>query len=121
MIADEQTHALPEDAEAVERFAHFFGYESRAAFAKDLLGHLNIVQGHYGKLFEGDPTGTAKLPEVNYGAGPDDPRLLDHLATLGFKKPVVVAGTRAAMDGRRLSRAAQGGDAKPPSSNSSPA
>src|SRR5215216_7550126 len=30
MIADEQTHG----AEAVERFANFFGYESRAAFAK---------------------------------------------------------------------------------------
>ena len=93
MIADEQTHALPEDAEAVERFANFFGYESRAAFAKDLLGHLNIVQGHYGKLFEGDPTGTVKLPQVNYAAGPEDARLLDHLATLGFKKPVAVAGT----------------------------
>ena len=93
MIADEQTHALPEEPEAVERFAHFFGYDSRAAFAKDLLGHLNIVQGHYGKLFEGDPVGSAKLPEINYGAGPEDPRLLDHLATLGFKKPVMVAGT----------------------------
>ncbi len=93
MIADEQTHSLPDDAEAVERFANFFGYESRSAFAKDLLGHLNIVQGHYGKLFEGDPTGTAKLPEVNYAAGPEDARLLDHLANLGFKKPVAVAGT----------------------------
>ena len=71
----------------------FFGYDSRAAFASDLLGHLNIVQGHYGKLFEGDPTGTAKLPAVDYGAGPDDPRLLEHLATLGFKKPVMVAET----------------------------
>jgi glutamate-ammonia-ligase adenylyltransferase len=93
MIADEQTHALPDNAEAVERFAHFFGYESQAAFAKDLLDHLNIVQGHYSKLFEGDPTGSAKLPEANYGAGPEDPRLLDHLTTLGFKKPVVVAKT----------------------------
>jgi glutamate-ammonia-ligase adenylyltransferase len=93
MIADEQTHALPEDAEAVERFAHFFGYDSRAAFARDLLGHLNIVQGHYSKLFEGDPTGTVKLPDINYGAGPDDPRLIAHLATLGFKKPVMVAKT----------------------------
>ena len=55
MMADEQTHALPEDSEAVERFARFFGYESRAAFAADLFGHLNIVQGHYAKLFEGDP------------------------------------------------------------------
>lgn len=93
MIADEQTHALPEDAEAVERFANFFGYESRAAFAKDLLGHLNIVQGHYGKLFEGDSAGTVKLPRLNYAGGPEDARLLDHLTTLGFKKPVAVAGT----------------------------
>lgn len=93
MIADEQTHALPGEPEAVERFANFFGYESRAAFARDLLGHLNIVQGHYGKLFEGDPTGTVKLPDVNYGAGAEDQRLLDHLATLGFKKPVMVAKT----------------------------
>ena len=93
MVADEQTHALPDDAEAMERFANFFGYASRAAFANDLLGHLNVVQGHYGKLFEGDPTGTEKLPAADYGAGPDDPRLLEHLATLGFKKPVVVAKT----------------------------
>ena len=93
MVADEQTHALPEEPEAVERFAHFFGYQSREAFARDLLGHLNIVQGHYGKLFEGDPTGTVRLPDVNYGAGPEDTRLIAHLATLGFKKPVMVAKT----------------------------
>jgi [glutamine synthetase] adenylyltransferase / [glutamine synthetase]-adenylyl-L-tyrosine phosphorylase len=93
MVADEQTHSLPDEAEAVERFACFLGYDDRAAFAKDLLGHLNVVQGHYSKLFEGDPTGTAKLPEVDYGAGPEDKRLLDHLAAHGFKEPVVVAQT----------------------------
>jgi [glutamine synthetase] adenylyltransferase / [glutamine synthetase]-adenylyl-L-tyrosine phosphorylase len=93
MVADEQTHTLPDDAAAVERFARFFGYDSREAFARDLLGHLNVVQGHYGKLFEGDPTGTAKLPAADYRAGPDDPRLLEHLATLGFKQPVMVAQT----------------------------
>ena len=80
-------------SEAVEQFARFFGYENRAAFASDLLGHLNVVQGHYAKLFEGDPTGTAKLPEVDYAAGPDDPRLIEHLASLGFKKPIMVAQT----------------------------
>jgi glutamate-ammonia-ligase adenylyltransferase len=94
MMGDEQTHALPDDADAVERFAQFFGYEGRGAFAEDLLRHLNIVQGHYAKLFEGDePTGTAKLPNVDYGAGPEDTRLLDHLATLGFRKPLLVART----------------------------
>src|SRR5256886_45900 len=91
MVADEQTHTLPDHVEAVEGFAAFFGYHSRAAFAKDLLGHLDVVQGHYGKLFEGDPTGTVKLPAVDYSAGPEDPRLLEHLATLGFKQPVRVA------------------------------
>src|SRR6202023_1500897 len=93
MMGDEQTHALPDDAGAVERFACFFGYDGRAAFARDLLGHLNIVQGHYGKLFEGDPAGTAQLPAVDYSAGPDDPRLIEHLVTLGFKKPTMVAKT----------------------------
>src|SRR5882762_2614355 len=86
MVADEQTHTLPDGVEAMERFARFFGYDSRAAFAKDLLGHLNVVQGHYEKLFEGDPTGTVQLPAVDFRAGPEDARLLDHLATLGFKK-----------------------------------
>src|SRR5665213_3459663 len=93
MVADEQTHALPDDSEAVGRFAAFLGYDSRAAFASDLLGHLNVVQGHYGKLFEGDPTGTAQLPAADYSAGPDDPRLIEHLAVLGFKKPAMVADT----------------------------
>ncbi|MCO5129822.1 MAG: bifunctional [glutamine synthetase] adenylyltransferase/[glutamine synthetase]-adenylyl-L-tyrosine phosphorylase [Xanthobacteraceae bacterium] len=93
MIADEQTHALPEDRDAVERFAFFFGYDSRAAFARDLLAHLNCVQGHYSKLFEGDPAGTAKLPDVDYRAGPDDPRVVKRLADLGFAKPLMVAST----------------------------
>ncbi|WP_375411205.1 bifunctional [glutamine synthetase] adenylyltransferase/[glutamine synthetase]-adenylyl-L-tyrosine phosphorylase [uncultured Bradyrhizobium sp.] len=93
MIADEQTHTLPEQVEAVERFARFFSYDSRDAFAKDLLGHLNVVRGHYEKLFEGDPAGTVKLPALDYGAGPADKRLLELLATLGFKKPVMVAET----------------------------
>jgi glutamate-ammonia-ligase adenylyltransferase len=53
MVADEQTHALPDDAEAMERFAAFFGYASRAAFASDCWAS----QRRRGTtaLFEGDP------------------------------------------------------------------
>lgn len=91
MVADEQTQTLPETADGVDRFARFFGYESRDAFASDLLGHLNRVQGHYAKLFEGDPAGTAKLPDVDYGAGPDDQRLISYLFSLGFKNPKMLA------------------------------
>ncbi|CAN5430506.1 bifunctional [glutamine synthetase] adenylyltransferase/[glutamine synthetase]-adenylyl-L-tyrosine phosphorylase [soil metagenome] len=93
MVADEQTHTLPDEAEAVERFARFFGYDDRATFAKDLLAHLNCVQNHYSRLFEGDQTGAEKLPDVDYGAGAEDKRLLDYLLTLGFKKPRMVAET----------------------------
>ncbi|BAM90854.1 glutamate-ammonia-ligase adenylyltransferase [Bradyrhizobium oligotrophicum S58] len=93
MMADEQIHSLPDDVEGVSRFACFFGYESRERFAADLLFELNVVQGHYARLFEGDPTGTVSLPAVNYGAGPDEPRLMEHLAGLGFRDPVMVAKT----------------------------
>jgi glutamate-ammonia-ligase adenylyltransferase len=93
MVADEQTHSLPDEVEAVERFARFFGYGDRAAFANDLLVHLNCVQNHYSRLFEGDPAGTEKLPDINYSAGADDKRLLEYLLTLGFKKPKIVAET----------------------------
>jgi glutamate-ammonia-ligase adenylyltransferase len=90
MIADEQTHSLPEDPEAMERFARFFGYADRAAFAADLVHHLDRVQEHYSRLFEGDPAGTVSLPKVDFGAGPDDPRLLEHLMKLGFRSPRMV-------------------------------
>jgi glutamate-ammonia-ligase adenylyltransferase len=92
MVADEQTHSIPEEVEAVEAFAHFLGYDSRETFARDLLAKLNIVQAHYSKLFEGDdPTGTVKLPPVDFGAGAEDQRLINHLATMGFKEPGKVA------------------------------
>ncbi|MBR1222605.1 bifunctional [glutamine synthetase] adenylyltransferase/[glutamine synthetase]-adenylyl-L-tyrosine phosphorylase [Bradyrhizobium sp. U87765 SZCCT0131] len=93
MIADEQTHTLPEEPEAIARFARFFGYESRDHFSRDLLAQLNIVQGHYSKLFEGDPAASVTAPAVNYGAGPEDARLLERLLSLGFKSPRMVAGT----------------------------
>ncbi|MGM4921737.1 bifunctional [glutamine synthetase] adenylyltransferase/[glutamine synthetase]-adenylyl-L-tyrosine phosphorylase [Tardiphaga sp. 804_B3_N1_9] len=93
MVADEQTHSLPDDVGAMERFARFFGYGSREAFASDLLGHLNCVQGHYGRLFEGDPTDNVHLPAVDYKAGATDQRLLEHFTKLGFRKPAMVAET----------------------------
>jgi [glutamine synthetase] adenylyltransferase / [glutamine synthetase]-adenylyl-L-tyrosine phosphorylase len=33
------------------------------------------------------------LPDVDYSGGPDNPKLLAHLAAFGFKKPVMVAKT----------------------------
>lgn len=91
MIADEQTHSLPEEPEAVERFARFFGYESRDAFSADLVGHLGRVQEHYSRLFESEPAAAAAQPAIDFAAGPDDMHLLGHLLKLGFKQPRMVA------------------------------
>lgn len=93
MVADEQTHVLPDTIDAMERFARFLGYRDRSSFARDLLAHLACVQGHYARLFEGDPTGTVQLPLLDHGAGPDDPRLLAHYTALGFRQPIMVAAT----------------------------
>lgn len=92
MVADEQTHALPDSVEGVEGFARFLGYEDRAAFARDLVGHLERVQGHYGKLFEGD--GAAPHTQaIDYEAGAADAATLAHFARLGFRQPVKAAQT----------------------------
>ena len=52
MVADDQTHTLPTDREALERFARFAGFKDRDAFAEVLVGHLRTVQRHYARLFE---------------------------------------------------------------------
>jgi glutamate-ammonia-ligase adenylyltransferase len=93
MVADEQTHTLPEEAEAVERFARFLGFAGRDAFAEALLGHLRCVQRHYSKLFEDEGTTASALPKFDFRRGADDARLLEHVAALGFKQPAAVAET----------------------------
>jgi len=79
MVADEQTHTLPEQAEDMARFARFLGFADRNAFADALLAQLARVQNHYGKLFEAEVQ-PPNLPVVDYGRGPDDVALVERLA-----------------------------------------
>ncbi|TAK49766.1 MAG: bifunctional [glutamine synthetase] adenylyltransferase/[glutamine synthetase]-adenylyl-L-tyrosine phosphorylase [Xanthobacteraceae bacterium] len=95
MMADEQTHTLPEDHDEVDRYAHFLGFAGRDAFAAVLLGHLNRVQGHYARLFEAVPDKAPTTPDLDYTCGPGDIRLVEYLSSLGFKQPVHAAGTIA--------------------------
>lgn len=91
MVADEQTHTLPEDAEAMVRFARFLGFADRDAFALELVGRLRRVQTHYSKLFEGEAARAPGLPVPDYERGPDDVALIDQLASRGFKQPAAAA------------------------------
>ncbi len=89
MIADEQTHTLPADPAALDRFARFLGFAGRDRFADALLGHMRKVQGHYARLFE--DAGKGERLRLEFPDGADDPRTLDALVGLGFKNPLEIS------------------------------
>jgi glutamate-ammonia-ligase adenylyltransferase len=89
MIADEQTHTLPEDREGLEAFARFLGFKNRDAFAGILLAHLRAVERHYVKLFEGASSLLAQQQNLSFALEDGEiPReTLDRLSELGFRQP----------------------------------
>ena len=72
MVADEQTHTLPSDPEALDRFARFAGFDGRDALAETLLDHLRKVQRHYARLFEDDAERTGTAPALTFPEDADD-------------------------------------------------
>ncbi len=87
MVADEQTHTLPAEPAALDRFARFFGARGRDEFAATLVGHLRRVQAHYGRLFEDAPPLAAIEGRFLFPADADDRETLETLARLGFRDP----------------------------------
>lgn len=90
MIDDQQTHTLPKEGPKLDALATFLGYETTAAFASDLLGHLTRVEKHYAELFEEAPQLGGPGDLVFTGAE-DDPATLETLRKLGFQEPSKVA------------------------------
>ena len=90
MIADKQTHALPEHRDRLERFAAFMGYADADALAKALRGQLETVERHYAALFESsiDLGGSRALV---FTGTEDDPATIATLAEMGFARPEAVA------------------------------
>ncbi len=100
MVNDEQTHSLPESEEGVADIAVFMGFESAAAFSDELLGHLGVVEGWFGALFE-DKLAAASAEELVFPDGDDDPGTLEALARMGFDEPRrVSAAVRGWLGGR---------------------
>jgi glutamate-ammonia-ligase adenylyltransferase len=88
MVADEQTHTLPEDPAALGRFARFLGMSGREEFAAELTQHLLRVQTHYAHLFEDAPVLAAISRRLVFPADADDRETLDTLAGMGFRQPL---------------------------------
>ncbi len=87
MIADEQTHMLPEDDENFLRVAHMMGYEDGEAFANDFREALKTVETHYAALFEQAQELTGEAGNLVFTGDVDDPDTLKTLAEFGFERP----------------------------------
>lgn len=93
MVADRQTHRLPEAPEELARIASFMGYDSTAAFAEALTAHQRRVQGHYAKLFEAAPqlSSSESSGSLVFTGVDDDPETMATLRQMGFRDPSSIA------------------------------
>ena len=94
MVADAQTHDMPETAEGMIRIAGFLGLRNVDDLRAELLRRLSIVAGHYADLFEEDAPLTA-LGEVDgslvFTGVENDPETLRTLERMGFTDPAAVS------------------------------
>ncbi|MBD0274442.1 MAG: bifunctional [glutamine synthetase] adenylyltransferase/[glutamine synthetase]-adenylyl-L-tyrosine phosphorylase, partial [Acetobacteraceae bacterium] len=95
MVADRQTHRLPEDEGGLARISAFMGFGSTEAFGAALLGHFERVQAAYAGLFEDAPAlSGAAAAEVRDAGGnlvftgtENDPDTTATLRRMGFRDP----------------------------------
>lgn len=90
MVADEQTHDMPDTREGLERFAHFAGFESGGSLSEALVRQLETVERHYAGLFEGAPELTRAGANMVFAGATDDPKTLEALEKLGYSQPAQV-------------------------------
>jgi glutamate-ammonia-ligase adenylyltransferase len=62
MVADRQTHALPDTLAALENFARFLGFQDAASFAATALAHMGAVQAVFAGLFADLPSPPDERP-----------------------------------------------------------
>ena len=88
MVADRQTHRLPERGPELERFAVFMGCHDADRFARALLCHTGRVLRRYAEVFEAVPAPPAKADGLDLsGVGEAPPGTSERLRGLGFKDP----------------------------------
>ncbi len=87
MVADEQTHILPEDDEGFSRIAAMMGYPDNDSFTAEFLAVLRMVEKHYAALFEQAPELGSSGGNLVFTGETDDPDTLQTLSQLGFERP----------------------------------
>ena len=93
MIADEQTHVLPEAPEQRKRVAALCGYGDLRKFDAAVEVILKRVNQRYGELFPEEETLSSRFGSLVFTGVEDDPETLKTLKKMGFSQPHQVAET----------------------------
>ncbi len=96
MIADRQTHSLPESAEEFARVATFLGHDSTTRFTEEMRAHLHRVASLCEGLFEDTAPLDAPLPgggNLVFTSADTDPETIATLERMGFSEPLTLSNT----------------------------
>jgi len=93
MVADEQTHKLPEADSERARIAALSGDKSLATFDARVERLLRAVNTRYGELFSDDEDLSSAFGSLVFTGVEDDPETLRTLKRMGFTDPPRVSAT----------------------------
>jgi glutamate-ammonia-ligase adenylyltransferase len=93
MLADEQTHKLPESDAERRRVAALCGYARLASFDAAITRTLKAVNARYGELFQEEEPLSSRFGSLVFTGVDDDPETLATLARMRFSNPPRVAQT----------------------------
>jgi glutamate-ammonia-ligase adenylyltransferase len=93
MIADEQSHTLPEADDRRRPIAALAGFKTLAAFDRTAAAMFHLVNRRYGELFAEDEPLSSRFGSLVFTGVEDDPETLATLARMGFSQPAQVSAT----------------------------
>jgi glutamate-ammonia-ligase adenylyltransferase len=93
MIADEQTHNLPESDNARKKVAALSGFAHLRSFDAAVGKVLRSVNRRYGELFPEEEPLSSRFGSLVFTGVEDDPETLATLARMGFSQPEQVSAT----------------------------
>ncbi|WP_374571659.1 bifunctional [glutamine synthetase] adenylyltransferase/[glutamine synthetase]-adenylyl-L-tyrosine phosphorylase [Phenylobacterium sp.] len=93
MVADEQTHRLPEADADRRRVALLSGFSRLPSFDAAVSKVLRTVNARYGELFPEEEQLSSRFGSLVFTGVDDDPETLETLSRMGFDNPARVSQT----------------------------
>ena len=93
MLADEQSHRLPDSDAERRRVAALCGYDRLRSFDAAITRTLKGVNARYGELFPSEEPLSSRFGSLVFTGVEDDPETLATLKRMGFSNPAQVAAT----------------------------